>query len=602
MATSQGNSPGLFQGILDRDPGKPIPEKACWRLREILLGIRPIRVILWGLGAMGSGVARLLLDRDGFIVSGAIDSDPAKAGHLLRAVVGLDPHHGSDRNSNHSSNHGFDPSWASESHAGSGLAHDPDSGYDLGSDPGHDPGSDPDSGSSSDTGYVSGSHPSPAPGSDAGSETGSDPDRHPGCDRVASSAEQVLGNVEADVAVLCTGSFIRVVRPQIVSCLESGLNVVTIAEEMANPWARHHEEALDIDRLARSRGLRVLGTGVNPGFVMDTLIVALAAVCTEIRGIRVRRANDLSGYGPLVLSSQGVGLTPEEFDLGVRAGTVVGHVGFPQSAQLIAGGLGWTLDRVDEEKKPIIAGVPRRGRFAEVAAGRVAGCLHRCTAWSGTREVVSFEHPQEVEPSAEGRDTGDFVEVMGKPPITLSIIPEIDGALATPALVVNSIPRLLCMPPGLWLMTDLPVSLNPSGHGRRKAGSPGPSPECRDQASPECGTGAQRAASRGDWVKVRMVLLPPGKRAPQVPDDTQATPLVAGVNGFLEAENASLGETVSVRTLAGRLVKGELVEVNPGYFHGFGGTIPPLMEAKQELRQAMATVPGRPPAIHPEAP
>ena len=45
-----------------------------------------IRVILWGLGAMGGGMGRLLLEKQGIRIVGAIDTHPAKVGKTLSEV------------------------------------------------------------------------------------------------------------------------------------------------------------------------------------------------------------------------------------------------------------------------------------------------------------------------------------------------------------------------------------------------------------------------------------------------------------------------------------------------------------------------------------
>ena len=150
------------------------------------------------------------------------------------------------------------------------------------------------------------------------------------------------------VAIQATCSRLADAEREIAACLERGVHVISIAEEMAWPAAASPECAARLDALARSNGAAVVGTGVNPGFVLDTLVVTLTAVCARVESIRARRVNDLAPYGPTVLRSQGVGLEPEAFRAAVDDGRVVGHVGFPESIAMIASALGWKLERVEE--------------------------------------------------------------------------------------------------------------------------------------------------------------------------------------------------------------------------------------------------------------
>jgi hypothetical protein len=94
--------------------------------------------------------------------------------------------------------------------------------------------------------------------------------------------------------------------------------------------------------------------------------------------------------------------------------------------------------------------------------------------------------------------------------------------------------------------------------------------------------------AKGTWVEIHDIVLPAGKRAPQVPDDTRAVPLEMRAKGIL-CDDAAIGEEVEIITAAGRTLKGVLVEANPAYTHGFGAPIAELIpiggEARQMLRQ-----------------
>jgi len=151
----------------------------------------------------------------------------------------------------------------------------------------------------------------------------------------------------------------------------------------------------------------------------------------------------------------------------VGEGAVVGHVGFGASMAMIAAALGWKLERVEESREPIVSSVARETPHVAVAPGRVAGCLHTATGFVEGRARIHFEHPQQIRPGAEGVVTQDAIEIDGEPDVRLSGSPEIPGGVATAALAVNLVPRVLGAAPGLRSMLDLPTpAALPGGPGR----------------------------------------------------------------------------------------------------------------------------------------
>jgi 4-hydroxy-tetrahydrodipicolinate reductase len=274
---------------------------------------------------------------------------------------------------------------------------------------------------------------------------------------VEADLDALLERARPVVAIQATCSRLADAEGEIAACLGRGTHVISIAEEMAWPAASSPECAARLDALARENGVVAIGTGVNPGFVLDTLVVTLTGVCARVDSIRARRVNDLSPYGPTVLHSQGVGLGPDAFRAAVEDGTVVGHVGFRESIAMIAAALGWKLERVAERREPIVSSVRRETPHAAVGPGQVAGCLHTAVGFVDGRPAIHFEHPQQIRPDAEGIVTQDAIEIRGRPDVRLSGSPEIPGGVATAALAVNLVPRVLSASPGLQSMIDLPV-------------------------------------------------------------------------------------------------------------------------------------------------
>jgi 4-hydroxy-tetrahydrodipicolinate reductase len=286
---------------------------------------------------------------------------------------------------------------------------------------------------------------------------------------VTDNPETVLDKEKVDCVGLATTSWTAAQMPDLRKILGAGINCVTITEEMADPEAQSPKLAAEIDELAKKNGVSVLGTGVNPGFVLDLLIVTLTAGCHSVERIEASRVNDLSPYGHTVMKSQGIGTTPEAFRAGVADGTIVGHVGFPESIHMISEALGLGVDRIEQSREPIISKVYRETPHVVVEPGMVAGCTHIGIGYRADKEIVRLVHPQQIHPHLENQPTGDFIHIFGDPEVNMAIKPEIAGGKATIGIAVNMIPHVVAATPGLKRMIDLPVPaalMGESAYGR----------------------------------------------------------------------------------------------------------------------------------------
>jgi 2,4-diaminopentanoate dehydrogenase len=287
---------------------------------------------------------------------------------------------------------------------------------------------------------------------------------------VSNNPDEVLARGDIDVVTLATTSWTRQHLPELRKVLEAGANCVTIAEELADAEAQSPAIAAEIDALAKAAGVSVLGTGVNPGFVLDALVVMLTGGNHSVERIEASRVNDLSPYGHTVMASQGVGTSPQAFEAGVADGSIVGHVGFPESIHMISEAIGLGIDRIEQTREPIISTVRRETPHVVVEPGMVAGCRHTGVGFRGDREIVRLVHPQQIHPQAEGQGTGDYIHVYGDPEVHMAITPEIPGGKATIGIAVNMIPRVVAATPGLKRMIDLPVPsalMGDSAYARR---------------------------------------------------------------------------------------------------------------------------------------
>ena len=334
--------------------------------------MRKIRIIIWGFGAMGSGMARMLLSKKGVEIVGVCDRHEGRAGVDMFSVLGL--------------------------------------------------------------------------------PRGDNPPV-----MIKKNIADVLSEKSCDVIICATDSFTAEAFQRLKFCLEKKVNVISTAEEMAFPAAGSPELAEQLDQSAKENGVTILGTGINPGLIMDMLVIMMTGAMTDVQYIEAKRVNSLSPFGHAVMKEQGVGFSAEEFRDAAERGAVAGHVGFRESVGMIAAALGWKTDKFEKQMKPIITAVDRKSPHGFAAAGDVAGIEMTGQGWVDGEIKINMIHPQQIEPQLEGTETGDFIKIEGTPPVNLSNSPEIEGGLGTIAMCVNMIPQVINSEPGLKTMLDLPV-------------------------------------------------------------------------------------------------------------------------------------------------
>lgn len=269
------------------------------------------------------------------------------------------------------------------------------------------------------------------------------------------SIEQAI--LGADICVIATDSFTKKAFPKIKFAAEQGVNVICTAEEMSYPKAQSSELAEQMDKIAKDNGVTILGTGINPGLMMDLLAICLSGCMTDVEEVMCKRVNSLSPFGPAVMEEQGVGLSVKAFEEGVQDGTLAGHVGFAESVGMIGEALGWKIDRFEQQMKPIITTVDRKSAYGFARAGDVAGVNMTGQGYVNGEKKIDMIHPQQIEPEAEGTYTGDYIVLKGSPEVNMQIRPEVDGGIGTIAMCVNMIPHVINSEPGLKTMLDLPV-------------------------------------------------------------------------------------------------------------------------------------------------
>lgn len=261
----------------------------------------------------------------------------------------------------------------------------------------------------------------------------------------------------ADVVLLCTDSFTKNAFDRMKYILEQKINCVTSAEEMAYPAAQNPDLAEQLDKIAKENGVSVLGTGINPGHIMDTLVLVMTGCMVDVKHILSKRVNSLSPFGPAVMEEQGIGISVDEFNTRKADGTMAGHVGFAESVGLMAEGLGLKVDKFSQDMNPITTDVDRKSPYGFAAAGSCAGVAMTADATLSNGMEIRMEHPQQIEPEQVGVTTGDYVIIEGTPAVNMLNSPEVEGGLGTIAMCVNMIPQTINAEPGLKTMIDLPI-------------------------------------------------------------------------------------------------------------------------------------------------
>jgi 4-hydroxy-tetrahydrodipicolinate reductase len=270
--------------------------------------------------------------------------------------------------------------------------------------------------------------------------------------RVTNDAVGAIKAGKPDVAVICTGSSLKQVMPQIQTVLAKKIAIVSTTEELAYPVGKNRALAKKIDALAKKAKVAVVGTGVNPGFAMDALPITLTGICERVDRIRVDRIQDARTRRLPFQQKIGAGLTRDQFAQKVKDGSVR-HVGLTESVTMIADAMGWKLDKITDEIQPKIAEQAVESELLAVDPGYVCGIIQDGIGYSKGKPVVTLH----MEAYLGAPESYDAVTVEGNPTINSKITGGLHGDVATASITVNSIPKILRVAPGLRTMADMPI-------------------------------------------------------------------------------------------------------------------------------------------------
>lgn len=323
-----------------------------------------IRVIQYGLGPIGSAVARHISERAGLTLVGGVDVDPKKVGKDMGEVIGL--------------------------------------GRPLGFP-------------------------------------------------VAAKLKDVLARAKADVVMHTTSSYFDLFKDQILEILEAGLDIVSTAEELSFPWLAHPQEGAAVDTAAKRAGKTVLGTGINPGFLMDSLPLYLTALCQRVDRVDIARIQNASLRRGPFQAKIGSGMTVQEFQAKMEAGRM-GHVGLPESVAMFFHTLGKKLVRYESSVEPVVADRRVKTEFFDVEPGRVRGLKQVARGYTEAGEFMTLTFIAALDMEHDA----DTIKITGKPNLEVTL-KGTNGDIGTVAIAVNAIRRVKEAAPGLVTMRDLPL-------------------------------------------------------------------------------------------------------------------------------------------------
>jgi len=329
--------------------------------------MKPVRVVVMGIGAIGKMLTKELLNKPGFEIVGAIDIDPNKVGRDVGEVIGL----------------------------------------------------------GKNIGVI-----------------------------VSNNIDEVLKNSKPDVVIHMTSSYLKDVYPQILNIVKYGVNVVSSCEELSYPFIVDAQISSKLDAEAKRYGSTILATGINPGFLMDTLVITLTASCIKIEKINVTRHMNASIRRGPFQKKIGAGLTVEEFKNKLYTKEISGHVGLEQSIALIASALKVKLDKIlVNEVEPIISDKYVKTEHVEVFPGYVAGLKQVAHGIVNGNIFITLNFIAYV----GAVEDYDAIDIIGIPEIHERISPCVHGDWGTISMLINVIPKVIKAPPGLLTMKDITI-------------------------------------------------------------------------------------------------------------------------------------------------
>lgn len=268
--------------------------------------------------------------------------------------------------------------------------------------------------------------------------------------KVTNSISQAIKE-KPDIVIHTTSSYFEKTFPELRELVENRVNVISSCEELSYPYF-NRKLARELDSIAKKNDVSVLGTGINPGFVMDVLPIVLTAPCIKIKRIRVARQMNAATRRIPFQKKIGAGLSKKEFSLAIKHRAITGHVGLRQSISMLADSLSWKLDKiVIEEPRPVVLAREVQSKWKKIYPGTVAGTSQAAFGLANGRKVIDYRFKAYIGAKSEF----DLVDIDGTPKVHFKSNPCINGDSGTIAMLINMIPKVINGKSGLLTMRDL---------------------------------------------------------------------------------------------------------------------------------------------------
>lgn len=255
---------------------------------------------------------------------------------------------------------------------------------------------------------------------------------------------------ECEVVLHATGSHLPAVYGQLVDMIRLRKSVISTCETLSYPYYRYPVLARRLDDLAKSRGSTLIGSGINPGFLLDTLVAVLSAPLPVLKRVRAKRSLDASKRRRSFIKKIGLGLSPGDLVQGLESGRYTGHVGYAESVCIIADAASLNLTRIEEKQEPVIAEDEIRLKDMIIKKEAVKGLRGYAVGYAGGVERIRVEFeasalaPEYEEIVIEGEEYSVTWRSSGTP-----------GDLGTASVILSIAEKLDQMPYGLLTMADL---------------------------------------------------------------------------------------------------------------------------------------------------
>jgi len=258
---------------------------------------------------------------------------------------------------------------------------------------------------------------------------------------------------------------------EVVRILESGKNVVTPLGWFF-PFEMH--DVTRVEAACRKGSVSLHGTGIHPGGITERFPLVVSGLSREIRHVRAEEFSDIRTYDAefVVKELMLFGKPPEEARRSPMLRTL-GH-GFQQSIDMVAKGLGMTLDpEKNATQEMAVATAPIDTPIGVIEAGTVAA--QRFT-WQGTvrgEPVITVRvnwlmGEEHLDPAWRLDGERFEVEVTGDPPVRLTFeglhpeslesgVERNAGIVATAMHCVSAVPAVCAAAPGIRTYLDLPM-------------------------------------------------------------------------------------------------------------------------------------------------